>query len=90
MTGYSTRLENIGKVNNKGVEFNIATNQKTGDLNWSLYFNISKNINEVKELGPGNADIISSGSVSHCITRVGEAIGSYYLPIVEGVYKRSG
>lgn len=89
MTGYSTRLENIGKVNNKGVEFNIATNQKTGDLNWSLYFNISKNINEVKELGPGNADIISSGSVSNAyfITRVGEAIGSYYLPIVEGVYK---
>ena len=54
-TGYNTRLENIGKVNNKGVEFNIATNQKMGDFNWSVYFNISKNINEVKELGPGNA-----------------------------------
>ena len=47
-TGYKTRLENIGKVNNKGVEFNIATNQKMGDFNWSVYFNISKNINEVK------------------------------------------
>lgn len=88
-TGYQTRLENIGKVNNKGVEFNIATNQKTGDFNWSVYFNISKNINEVKELGPGNADIISSGSVSNAyfITRVGEPIGSYYLPVVEGVFK---
>lgn len=88
-TGYKTRLENIGKVNNKGVEFNIATNQKTGDFEWSVYFNISKNINEVKELGPGNADIISAGSVSNAyfITRVGEAIGSYYLPVVEGVYK---
>ena len=84
-TGYNTRLENIGKVNNKGVEFNIATNQKMGDFNWSVYFNISKNINEVKELGPGNADIISSGSVSNAyfITRVGEAIGSYYLPVAE-------
>ena len=88
-TGYKTRLENIGKVNNKGVEFNIATNQKMGDFNWSVYFNISKNINEVKELGPGNADIISSGSVSNAyfITRVGEPIGSYYLPVVEGVFK---
>lgn len=88
-TGYQTRLENIGKVNNKGVEFNIATNQKMGDFNWSVYFNISKNINEVKELGPGNADIISSGSVSNAyfITRVGEPIGSYYLPVVEGVFK---
>jgi hypothetical protein len=71
------------------VEFNIATNQKMGDFNWSVYFNISKNINEVKELGPGNADIISSGSVSNAyfITRVGEPIGSYYLPVVEGVFK---
>ena len=31
-TGYKTRLENIGKVNNKGVEFNIATNQKMGEF----------------------------------------------------------
>lgn len=88
-TGYKTRLENIGKVNNKGVEFNIATNQKTGKVEWNVYFNISKNINEVKELGPGNADIISTGSVGNAyfITRVGEPIGSYYLPVVEGVFK---
>ena len=51
------------------MEFNIATNQKMGDFNWSVYFNISKNINEVKELGPGNADIISSGSVSNAYFR---------------------
>lgn len=88
-TGYATRLENIGKVNNKGIEFNISTNHQFGDFTWTAYFNISKNINEVKELGPGNADIISSGSVSNAyfITRVGEPIGSYYLPVVEGVFK---
>lgn len=88
-TGYTTRLENIGKVNNKGIEFNISTNHQMGDVTWSAYFNISKNINEVKALGPGNADIISSGSVGNAyfITRVGEPIGSYYLPVVEGVYK---
>lgn len=88
-TGYATRLENIGKVNNKGIEFNLGTNHQFGDFTWNAYFNISKNINEVKELGPGNADIISSGSVGNAyfITKVGEAIGSYYLPVVEGVYK---
>ena len=88
-TGYTTRLENTGKVNNKGIEFNISTNHQMGDVTWSAYFNISKNINEVKALGPGNADIISSGSVGNAyfITRVGEPIGSYYLPVVEGVYK---
>lgn len=88
-TGYSSRLENIGKVNNRGIEFNVATSHKFGDFSWDAYFNISKNINEVKRLGPGNADIIYSGSVSNAyfITRVGEAIGSYYLPVVEGVFK---
>lgn len=88
-TGYRVRLENIGKVNNRGIEFNVGTNNKIGELAWSAYFNISKNINEVKALGPGNADIISTGSVSNAyfITRVGEPIGSYYLPVVEGVFK---
>lgn len=88
-TGYATRLENIGRVNNKGVEFNISSNLQFGDLKWTAYFNISKNVNTVKELGPGNADIISTGSVGNAyfITRVGESIGSYYLPVVEGVFK---
>ena len=67
----------------------------TAERNWAffnpfklfekgIYFNISKNINEVKELGPGNADSISSGSVikAYFITRVGEAIGCYYLPVL--------
>lgn len=88
-TGFATRLENIGRVKNKGIEFNISGNINHNDLNISPYFNFSKNINTVKELGPGNADIISTGSVGNAyfITRVGEAIGSYYLPVVEGVFK---
>ncbi|WP_264857616.1 hypothetical protein [Capnocytophaga catalasegens] len=58
-------------------------------FNYGYTINISKNINEVKELGPGNADIIQTGSVGNAyfITRVGEPIGSYYLPVVEGVFK---
>lgn len=88
-TGFATRLENIGRVNNRGIEFNISGNINHSDFNISPYFNISKNINQVKELGPGNADIIATGSVANAyfITRVGEAIGSYYLPVVEGVFK---
>lgn len=87
-TGYATRLENIGKVNNKGIEFNFGTNYTRRDFTWGTYFNISRNINKVKELGPGNAPIIQSGSVGNAyfITQVGDPIGSYYLPVVEGVF----
>lgn len=88
-TGYRNRLENIGKVNNRGIEFNASTDHKFGNLKWETFFNISKNINEVKKLGPGDADIIATGTVGNAyfITRVGEAIGSYYLPIVDGVFQ---
>ena len=88
-TGYANRLENIGKVNNKGIELNLGTNYQRKDFTWSTYFNISHNINKVMELGPGNAPIIQSGSVGNAyfITQVGSPIGSYYLPVVKGVFK---
>lgn len=87
-TGYSSELTNIGKVNNKGIEINLGINPDLGNLKWSTNINFSKNINEVKELGPGNADIIRTGSVSNAyfLTRVGHPIGSYYLPVVLGVF----
>jgi len=88
-TGYTSELKNIGKVNNKGIELNLTSNQTFGKFVWQANLNYSKNINEVKELGPGNADIITSGSVANAyfLTRVGEPIGSYYLPVVLGVFK---
>lgn len=88
-TGYTTQLTNIGKVNNKGIELNLSTQYKVGELKWEASANFSKNVNEVKQLGPGNADIIRAGSVGNAyfITRVGQPIGSYYLPVVLGVFK---
>ena len=88
-TGFPTELKNIGKVNNKGIDINLGTQQQFGDLKWTASGNFSKNINKVVELGPGNADILKTGSVANAyfITRVGEAIGSYYLPVVLGVFK---
>lgn len=88
-TGFSTELRNIGKVNNKGLEINIGTHQRFGNVDWNASANFSRNINKVIELGPGNADIINTGSVANAyfITRVGEQIGSYFLPQVLGVFK---
>ncbi len=88
-TGYKTQLQNIGKVNNKGIELSVGSTQTFGKLTWSIDANISKNINTVVALGPGDADIIQSGSVGNAyfLTRVGESIGSYYLPVAIGVFK---
>jgi hypothetical protein len=80
---------NIGKVNNRGFEINLGTQQKFGGLTWNATANFSTNKNKVIELGPGNTDIINTGSVANAyfITRVGEQIGSYYLPQQAGVFK---
>ncbi len=88
-TGFSTQLVNIGKVNNKGFEVTLGTRQKIGSVNWNASANFSTNKNKVIELGPGNADIINTGSVANAyfITRVGEPIGSYFLPKEVGVFK---
>ena len=90
LTGYSTTLMNIGKVNNRGVELQIGSSHSyENGLGYSFNANFAKNINEVKALGANDTPIISTGSVNHAyyITQVGSPIGSYYLMTIDGVFK---
>ena len=53
-SGYLTKIINAGQIDNKGVEVLLAvTPVKSGDFQWDLTFNWSKNINEVVELAEG-------------------------------------
>ena len=87
-SGYETVLTNIGEVENTGLELFLKTQNLTGDVNWSTSFNFSTNRNEVTELGPNDAAILSTGAagIRH-ITRVGDPIGAYYGYVVDGVYQ---
>ena len=51
ITGYSTQMQNIGKVQNRGMEFTLNTKNLTGEFAWSSNFNISFNKNKVLEVG---------------------------------------
>ena len=84
-SGFSTVPMNIGKVNNKGVEFAISTTNTWGDFTWNNRFNISANRNEVKNLGGVDEMITTSESVTF-ITKVGEPIGNYYTLVTDGVF----
>lgn len=89
LTGYSTALMNIGKVNNRGWEIALTSQKNfTEDFGYSFSANYATNTNEVKALGPGDTPIISEGSVAHAyyITKVGESIGSYYLLVQDGIF----
>ena len=93
-SGYSTQIQNIGKIQNRGFEFAIATKNLTGKLNWSTDFNISFNRNKVLEL-PGGNDIIYANAPGHMvgigqtsqILRVGQPVGSFFGWIYDGVYQ---
>ena len=57
-SGYSSTLENIGEVRNRGFEFNISSvNVQTPEFVWSMDLNFSTNRNEIIDLyGDGRDD----------------------------------
>lgn len=88
ITGFTSALTNIGEVENKGFEVQLTSRNVVGNFNWATDFNFATNSNVVKKLGPEGDPILVPGSagVRH-ITRVGDAIGSYYGHVVEGIFQ---
>jgi len=86
-TGLSTVTQNIGSVENKGLELMVnSVNIDKADFSWSTNINWSANRNKVLKLGVNNDDIFPGpwflGQTN--ILRVGESIGSFWG------YKRLG
>jgi TonB-linked SusC/RagA family outer membrane protein len=83
ITGYSNMMDNVGNVDNKGIEFELNTaNIVNNDFSWNTSFNLSLNRNKITSLGSDNSDI-RSGQGSTIIQRVGYPINSYFLLDVE-------
>lgn len=62
-SGYATVVENIGSMENRGIELALTTyNIQDSNLSWSTNFNISLNKNEVLKLH-GGSDIETGGGV---------------------------
>ncbi|PRD46130.1 SusC/RagA family TonB-linked outer membrane protein [Sphingobacterium haloxyli] len=89
-SGFTNSLQNIGKVQNKGFEFLLSTEQQIGrDIWWSGSINFSANKNKVVELGPGQHQFLQNGGLTDpaFIVRVGEPIGSYFGYRVDGTFQ---
>ena len=82
-TGFSSQLSNVGNVTNDGVEFAVnATLIQQKDLSWNASANIAHNKNKVTSLGTQQDEIINGNQT---IIRVGEALGTYYGWVFDGV-----
>ena len=86
-TGFSSVTDNIGQVDNRGIDLLINTRNIVGrDFNWSTTINMNYNKNKIVKLGENNEDILASPEFvgGQPILRVGESLGSFYA------YRRLG
>ncbi|GAB6011875.1 SusC/RagA family TonB-linked outer membrane protein [Viscerimonas tarda] len=85
-TGFSSMMDNVGNVENRGFEFELNTVNLTGKFSWNSSLNISINRNEITKLGMNDSDI-RTGQGSTIIQRKGEAINSFFLLKAIGVLR---
>ncbi|MBC7919727.1 MAG: TonB-dependent receptor [Ferruginibacter sp.] len=87
-TGFVNALQNIGEVENKGLEISLSSRNLVGKFGWTTDLNFAANRNEVRKLGPSGDPILSTGGagIRH-VTRIGDPIGSYYGYVVDGIYQ---
>ena len=86
-TGFSSKLANVGAMQNKGLELTLsAAIIKSKPVTWNANFNIAFNTNKITELY-NNEDIINS---NHTILRVGESAQTFYMPLWAGVDPATG
>jgi TonB-dependent starch-binding outer membrane protein SusC len=94
-SGFSYQLQNIGQVQNSGVEFALNAKILTGKLKWSTNANISlnrnkiltlvENENEFNDIYYGSPPIEGGGSQNTQLLREGESVGVFYGYVFEGV-----
>lgn len=86
-SGYSTSLQNIGKVRNRGLEIQLSTRPlHIGQhLEYSNNLSFSANTNKVLALANGQNQIIA-GANNFAVTKVGGSIAEMYGYNITGVY----
>jgi TonB-linked SusC/RagA family outer membrane protein len=92
-TGYNSIMDNVGSVENKGLELAIGGDPFTGAIKWNTGFNISWNRNEVLDIGDASRIDVRTPSGGYSIRnpfmqlRVGEPFGQMYGFGYEGTWK---
>ncbi len=83
--GYTNQYRNVGKLENKGIEFALTTRNAVGDFTWTTTFNASTNQNKITSL---DKQIISGGYVNRAVE--GQPIGVFYTVEYAGVDPANG
>lgn len=95
VSGFASSLQNIGSMQNKGVELMIEADiVAKAEFRWTSSFNISFNKNKIIELGGEqykdvgtNDGHLKTGSVHRLV--VGQPIGLFYGYVTDGIIQNS-
>ncbi|MGJ1197525.1 TonB-dependent receptor [Sphingobacterium spiritivorum] len=91
-SGFTSSLQNIGSVQNKGWEFALQTVNLNNKLKWNSDFNITFNRNKILQLPKG--DIRYNSIPSHMLStesqilREGEVVGAFFGWVFDGLYQQ--
>ncbi|HEX7019062.1 MAG TPA: TonB-dependent receptor [Gemmatimonadaceae bacterium] len=88
--GFTSMLQNVGAVQNKGFELGVNTVNLTGALGWTSSFNIAWNRNKVLNIGADTIEINPAGAGAGAVQnptvlKVGQPINSFYGYVYSGM-----
>ncbi|MCW0481823.1 TonB-dependent receptor [Gaoshiqia sediminis] len=88
-SGFSSILNNIGEVQNNGVELSVFSKILDGELKWSVGANVTYNKNEITELY-GDVEKITLGTSSNGYARfleIGKPVNAVYTRESAGIIR---
>ncbi len=90
----SSAFQNLGVVENKGIEVGLKTQNLTGKFEWTTNLIFSANRNKVLSLGGADyffvTDPASTTTLPTQIIKVGESVGTFYMYQTDGVDASTG
>ena len=90
--GYTTRVDNFGKVQNKGIEFSLSGNFiRSDNFSWDVRANLGFNKNELLELN-SNLDYqlgptVGFSQTNPILFKVGQPLGIFWGAETDGIYR---
>ncbi|AHM63352.1 tonB-dependent Receptor Plug domain-containing protein [Flammeovirgaceae bacterium 311] len=90
-TGFNSAVQNIGQLENRGLEFMLTTKNLVNDLRWETDFNISFNRNKVVDIVGQEqffGNVAGRGEIS--LVREGLPLGTFYGYVMGGVDPATG
>ncbi|MBK6932072.1 MAG: TonB-dependent receptor [Saprospirales bacterium] len=89
-SGFANQFQNIGELQNSGVEIVLNSNNLVGAFSWTTSVNLAFNKNEVKSLASGQTLIDDGSSRYMNVVKTGEPIGVFYGAEYAGVDPQNG